>query len=128
MPLRVFIPPILRIAAGLIDVASCFDGVVRPGPQPRHRLRHDVRGGVAQDVSPIGTRWRNDRHRVTVVQWSIQVNHLTVDGCGEGILGEACTNLRRQVKGGRAFRNVTGAAVWEKNFDVRHGGLSLPKA
>ena len=106
-----------RLAAGEIEVVveavldRRADRELGAGEQLGDRLRHHVRGGVAQDVAAFVAAVGHDRHRRTVGNGRRQIGLGAVHRGGDGRLGEARPDRRGDVEGGRAGGVLARRAV-----------------
>ena len=93
------------------------DGVLRAGPQPAHRLGHDVGGRVPQHLAPGVGAVGDDRHLVALVQLRRQVDLAAVHDRDHGGLGQAGPDGRRQLAGRRALGELPLRSVGKANRD-----------
>ena len=63
------------------------DGHLGAGKQTLHRLRHQMRGRVAQNIETIGAFRRDPIHDAIFFDSPIQIDGLAVDLGGDQILG-----------------------------------------
>ena len=88
-----------RPLVGEIVVEAVFDHRadrhLRIGKQLLHRLRQQVRGGVADDLQPFGVPVRDDGEPHVTVDDVRRVDQLAVDLAGERGLGQPGTDVRR---------------------------------
>ena len=73
------------------------DGHLRLREQLLHRLRQQVRGGVADDLEPVGILVGDDRELRIVIDDVGGIDQLAVDAAGERGLAQARANAARHL-------------------------------
>jgi len=70
-----------------VILAAGIDGSTRP--QPFDSVRHDVLGGVADDIARLGVLDRHDPQRRILGEPGAQIHQPSIDLTGDGVVGEA---------------------------------------
>ena len=97
------------------------DRHLRVGKELLHRVREQMRGGVADDLEPVGILVGDDRDVGVGLDAMSGVDELAVDAAGERRLGETGPDRRRDLGHGDRMIKRTDRAVGQ--LDVRHKGL-----
>ncbi len=97
------------------------DGVLGPGEQVAHRLRHHVSGGVTEDVLALVGVGGDDGHLVALVQRGAEVGVGAVDDRGDRGLGQTPADRRGEVRSSRFGRELTGGTVGKKDLHCGRG-------
>ncbi len=74
------------VVEAVLDRGS--DRVLRPREQVAHRLGHDVRRGMAEDVQPVGLPHRDRAHGPIIGRDEPQVDQRPVEPRGDGVRGQ----------------------------------------
>ena len=93
--------------------------------QSRHRLRHDVRCRVPQDVASFRRCGGDDRDRGAITEGGGEVGLLSIDDRGDRRLLEAGADGGGQVERGGIVGQFAVGAVGERDRDVRHATVRI---
>ncbi len=110
-----------RVAREIVIEAGVGRGAerdLRLGIEFLHRLGHDVRGVVADDLQRLGRGRGDDGDRGVAVEARGEVARLAVDHDGERRLGQARADRRRNLGAGDRAEEMTLLAVGQGDGDA----------
>ncbi len=103
------------------------DAEVGAREQFENRLRHHVRGRVAEQVDGLGVTLGHDRHLCAIGHHRGQVDHPPIDAAGDRRGGETRADSGCHIGDGRTLEHGLDAAVRQRDRDLRHRDVPSQK-